>query len=109
MKAPNYFDRKTRAIWRKYADELQSSGEVQSFEWRYLEFYVHNYSLYLKAVDDLEENGLTRDTNAGKTVCVNPAYKIFVDSQKLMIKYGLLLSKKITLKPVDDDIDGLLD
>lgn len=63
---------------------------------------------YNMAINDIKENGIVCQTNGGKTLCQNPAYKIKSDSARLILKIlkdlGLTDENKVE---IDDFLKSL--
>lgn len=70
-----------------------------------LDSAISDYNI---AITDIKENGLLCQTNNGKTICQNPAYKIKSDSARLILKIlkdlGLTDENK---EEIDDFIKSL--
>tara|TARA_R110002050_G_scaffold216254_5_gene352367 strand:+ start:205 stop:558 length:354 start_codon:yes stop_codon:yes gene_type:complete len=115
VRAPKYFDKISAAQWRKYAPSLRERKDITNQDWHNLECFCVNYSMYRKALEDIEEKGLIlkfSNDNVGQ----NPSFKIMTEAQKLMIKNG----EKLGFDPVtrikypvpveeQDDLDGLVE
>lgn len=115
IRQPKYFDKLAAEQWKKYAPSLRTRNDITDQDWHNLECFCVNYSSYRQAQQDVSINGLVltfNNDNRGQ----NPAFKIMMEAQKLMMKYG----EKLGFDPVSrlknkcvnedkDDLNGLIE
>jgi len=89
-KPPAYFDEIATAEWKARAKQMMERGDLIDADWRNLELYCLNYSMYRRAVADLAARGFSVEGSRGATT-TNPALKAKSDAEKIMIKMSSLL------------------
>ena len=109
VRIPSYFGKNARLQWQKYAVRLRHTSNVTDQHWAWLECFCTNYDIYRQAIEDIQENGLCLMMHANKTRGQNPAFKVLTEAQKLMIKFGALLSDKIIIEEDKDPLDELME
>jgi P27 family predicted phage terminase small subunit len=115
IRIPSHLNKLAKAQWRKYVPSLKERTDITPQDLHNLESFCVNYAMYRAALEDVEANGLIlvfNNDNKGQ----NPAYKVMMESQKLMLKFGELLgfdpvSRVKHKAPVEDkdDLDGLIE
>ena len=110
-KAPTYLDEIATAEWKARAKQLMERGDLIDADWRNLELYCLNYSMYRRAVADLAARGFSVEGSRGATT-TNPALKAKSDAEKIMIKMSSLFFFFLLLRrrnPVEVDETDALD
>ncbi|EHM37349.1 MULTISPECIES: phage terminase small subunit P27 family [Hafnia] len=110
-KAPAYLDDIATAEWKARAKQLMERGDLIDADWRNLELYCLNYSMYRRAVADLATRGFSVEGSRGATT-TNPALKAKSDAEKIMIKMSSLLGFDPVSRrrnPVENNEDDELD
>ena len=114
IRTPTHLNKLAKAQWKKYVPSLKVRTDITAQDLHNLESFCVNYATYRAALDDVETNGLVLVfSNHHKGA--NPAYKIMMESQKLMLKFGELLgfdpvSRVKHKAPIEDkdELDELL-
>lgn len=96
---------------KKVVDYLNANDQIDEVDDAALTMLAIDFSLFLNAVDDIKENGLTMQW--GHRVCANPSVKnakeFQVQAFKLLEKFGLTsLDRKKLFKGEERDDDSPL-
>lgn len=87
---PKYLDEIAAAQWKAKAKLLAERGDITAADWSSLELYCVNYSVYRKAIEDIEEKGFSIEgANGGQSR--NPALSAKADAERVMISMSNLL------------------
>lgn len=109
--APDYLDEIAKKQWQSKIRVLAERGDITSEDYTNLELYCVNYSLFLKAVQDINQRGFSIKNTQG-TEARNPALTAKSEAEKIIIKMSSLLgfdpvSRRKT--PIDTDDKDELD
>ena len=89
-KPPSYLNELAAAQWRARAKQLAERGDLTPADWNNLELFCVNYSMYRKALEDLEIRGFSIVNSQGGE-SRNPALSAKSDAEKVIIKMSSLL------------------
>lgn len=106
---PKYLDEIATAQWKSKAKLLADRGDITPADWSSLELYCVNYSVYRKAVEDIEKKGFSIEgANGGQSR--NPALSAKADAERVMINMSHLLGFNPVSRrrnpPEKDENDG---
>ncbi len=104
---PKGLDPRAEAYMKRVIKYLTKNNQIDDVDDAALTMLSINYSMFMKASDDVLENGLTAKGSRGNDI-PNPSIKIANDCQvqavKIMEKFGLTAKDRKKLM-VDDDVD----
>lgn len=106
-----YLDEIATGEWKARAKQLMERGDLIDADWRNLELYCVNYSMYRKAVADLAKRGFSIVNSQGSE-SRNPSLSAKSDAEKVMIKMSSLLGFDPVSRrrnPVEVDEEDALD
>jgi len=88
---------------------LNDSGVLENIDTAALDMLAHNYSMFINASKQIEEDGLTLINQQGNVVA-HPAIKIAKDSQtsamKVMSEFGLTAKARTKLPKMENKEDN---
>ncbi|MBF0786103.1 phage terminase small subunit P27 family [Muribacter muris] len=110
-KPPDYLDDVAKNEWRILVKVLAERADITPVDYKNLELYCQNYSLYVLAVKDIQKRGFSIKNSQG-TEARNPALTAKSEAEKIIIKMSSLLgfdpvSRRKT--PIDTDDKDELD
>ena len=92
----------------KVVEFLKKNNQYDEIDELSMNLIAYNYSLFLSAIEEIEENGITSKGSRGNEI-QNPAIKVANDAQiqlmKLMEKYGMTSKDRKKLFQSDSEID----
>lgn len=87
-------------------EQLDSTGMLENVDSAALTMLARNYSMFIKASKQLEDEGLTVTSDRGN-IAPHPAIKIAKDAQtqamKVMLEFGLTAKARTKLPKVEQD------
>ncbi|HHN8376069.1 TPA: phage terminase small subunit P27 family [Morganella morganii] len=89
-KPPVYLNEIAAKEWKAKAKALSDRDDLTPADWNNLELYCVNYSMYRKAVEDLDKRGFSIANSQGSE-SRNPSLSAKADAEKIMIKMSSLL------------------
>ncbi|EBB0695605.1 TPA: phage terminase small subunit P27 family [Salmonella enterica] len=109
---PKYLDKVAAAQWKSKAKLIAERGDITPADWSSLELYCVNYSVYRRAVEDIEKQGFSIEgANGGRSR--NPALSAKSDAERVLIKMSQLLGfdpvSRRRNPPENDENDGFDD
>ena len=110
-KPPSYLNELAAKQWKDRAKQLAERGDLTPADWINLELYCANYSIYRKAVEDVDSRGFSIK-NSQCSESRNPALSAKADAEKIMIKMSSLLGFDPVSRrrnPVETDEDDEID
>lgn len=91
-KIPSNIEPRAKDYMKKVIDYLEKADKLNDVDTAGLNMLAYNYNIFLKAQEDIEQNGLIATGSRGNTI-PNPSIKIELDAQvqclKIMEKYFL--------------------
>lgn len=111
--APKGIEPKAAAYINKVVKYLTKNNQIDDVDEAALTMLAINYSMFIKATDDVLQNGLVASGSRGNDI-PNPSIKIANDSQvqavKIMEKFGLTAKdrKKLMFDDGEDDDSPLM-
>ncbi|AWW40796.1 phage terminase small subunit P27 family [Streptomyces cadmiisoli] len=94
--APEWLDDIALREWERLMPILEKMGVITMADRNAVAAYCQSYSMYVKAVEDVNRNGFTVEGHRGVT-SKNPAVQVQRDSLDQMNRWGA----KLGLSPVD--------
>lgn len=92
----------------KVVEFLKKNNQYDEIDELAMNLIAFNYSLFLSAIEEIEENGITSKGSRGNSI-QNPSIKVANDAQvqlmKLMEKYGMTSKDRKKLFQNDSEID----
>lgn len=92
----------------KVVEFLKKNSQYDEVDELAMNLIAFNYSLFLSAIEEIEENGITSKGSRGNLI-QNPAIKVANDAQiqlmKLMEKYGMTSKDRKKLFQSESEID----
>lgn len=109
---PKYLNEVAAAQWKNKAKLLAEREDITPADWSNLELYCVNYSVYRRAVENIENHGFSIEgANGGRSR--NPALSAKSDAERVLIKMSQLLGfdpvSRRRNPPETDDNDGFDD
>lgn len=89
-KPPSYLNDLAAKQWKDRAKQLAERGDLTPADWNNLELFCVNYSMYRKALENLDTRGFSIVNGQGGE-SRNPALSAKADAEKIMIKMSALL------------------
>ncbi|MDE1485852.1 phage terminase small subunit P27 family [Xenorhabdus bovienii] len=89
-KPPTYLNDIAASQWKAKGKILSEREDLNAADWNNLELYCVNYSIYRKAVADLDIRGFSIINSQGSE-SRNPSLSAKADAEKIMIKMSSLL------------------
>lgn len=105
---PKDIEQDAKVYIQNVIKQLENTGMLENVDSAALTMLARNYSMFIKASKQLEDEGLTVTSDRGN-IAPHPAIKIAKDAQtqamKVMLEFGLTAKSrtKFKLKEVDDN------
>lgn len=105
---PKDIEKDAKVYIQNVIKQLENTGMLENVDSAALTMLARNYSMFIKASKQLEDEGLTVTSDRGN-IAPHPAIKIAKDAQtqamKVMLEFGLTAKSrsKFKLKEVDDN------
>ena len=101
---PSDIEPEAKAYMKNVIEMLESNGVMESVDSAALTMLARNYSMFIKASKQLEEEGLTVTSDRGN-IAAHPAIKIANDAQtkamKIMLEFGLTAKARTKLPKLE--------
>ena len=106
FKIPGGLEPEAASFMRKVVAYLTNNNQLEDVDEGALTMLARDYSLYIKASKDIDQNGLISKGSRGNDI-PNPSIKIANDSQiqalKIMEKFGLTAKDRAKMSISTDD------
>lgn len=103
---PEDIEQEAKEYIQNVIDMLESNGVIENVDTAALTMLARNYSIFLKASKQLEEEGLTVVSDRGN-ISAHPAIKIANDAQSkamaVMAEFGLTAKARTKLPKLDSN------
>ena len=103
-KIPDEIEDEAKEYMNNVIDMLESNGVMENVDSAALTMLARNYSMFIKASKQLEEEGLTVTSDRGN-IAAHPAIKIANDAQtkamKIMLEFGLTAKARTKLPKLE--------
>ena len=103
---PKDIEKDAKVYMQNVLEQLDSTGMLENVDSAALTMLARNYSMFIKASKQLEDEGLTVTSDRGN-IAPHPAIKIAKDAQtqamKVMLEFGLTAKARTKLPKVEQD------
>ena len=104
FKIPEDIEQEAKDYMENVIEMLESNGVMETVDSAALTMLARNYSMFIKASKQLEEEGLTVTSDRGN-IAAHPAIKIANDAQtkamKIMMEFGLTAKARTKLPKME--------
>ena len=100
---PKDIEKDAKDYMQNVLEQLDSAGMLENVDSAALTMLARNYSMFIKASKQLEDEGLTVTSDRGN-IAPHPAIKIAKDAQtQAMMEFGLTAKARTKLPKVEQD------
>ena len=103
---PKDIEKDAKDYMQNVLEQLDSTGMLENVDSAALTMLARNYSMFIKASKQLEDEGLTVTSDRGN-IAPHPANKIAKDAQtqamKVMLEFGLTAKARTNMPKVEQD------